>query len=82
MDRFTTAKTEEKNKYSNQQHPGSCKATFIPLIFEHFGFWGEKAENYLNQLAKRLRDVESGSSEAKSRGQRDYQYAFRSSILM
>ena len=65
-DRFAAAKREEKkiNKYSNQHHPGSCKATFIPLIFEHFGCWGEKADNYLNQLAKRLSDVESGSSEA------------------
>ena len=34
-DRFAAAKTEEK--YSNQQNPGSCKATFIPLIFKHFG---------------------------------------------
>ena len=65
-DRFAAAK---RNKYSNQQHQGSCKATFIPLIFEHFGCWGEKADNYLNQLAERLRDVESGSSEAQFRGQ-------------
>ena len=27
-------------------------------------------DNYLNQLAKRLRDVESGSSKAQFRGQR------------
>ena len=60
---------EKINKYSNQQHPGSCKATFIPMIFEHFGCWGEKADNYLNQLAKRSRDVESGLSEAQFRGQ-------------
>ena len=60
---------ERRKKYSNQQHPGSCKATFIPLIFEHFGCWGEMADNYLNQLTKRSRDVESGLSEAQFRGQ-------------
>ena len=57
------------NKYSNQQHPGSCKATFLPLSFEHFGCWGGNADKYLNLLAKRSRNVESGSSEAQFRGQ-------------
>ena len=69
--RFAAAKREETkiNKYLNQQHPRSCKAAFIPLIFEHFGCWGEKADNYLNQLAKRSRYIESGSNEAQFRGQ-------------
>ena len=48
------AKRKEKRdaKYGNELHLGSMTPAFIPLVMEHFGRWGSKAENYLNVLAK------------------------------
>ena len=30
--------------------------SFVPLVFEHFGRWGEKAEGFLKELAKESTD--------------------------
>ena len=32
--------------------------TIIPLVFEHFGRWGELAELFLQELAKRQKLLE------------------------
>ena len=32
--------------------------TLIPLVFEHFGGWGEEASTFLNKLSKLYRDEE------------------------
>ena len=55
-------------KYSNQEHPGLYSATFIPIVFEHFGCWEEKAETYLTQFARRVKDEEGRTNEAQFGG--------------
>ena len=37
---------------------GTTNPTLIPLVFEHFGRWRQKAERYLNTLPSRARDCE------------------------
>ena len=31
--------------------------SFVPLVFEHFGRWGEKAEGFLKELAQLMKMV-------------------------
>ena len=40
---------------------------FVPLVFEHFGFWGQEADNFLNSLSKKSKDSEGRSTEANFR---------------
>ena len=46
------------NKYSQEQLPGGYTPTLIPLVFEHFGGWGEEASTFLDKLSKLYRDEE------------------------
>ena len=43
-------------KYSQVKIPGVSSFTFIHLVFEHFGRWGEEATNYLQELSARSTD--------------------------
>ncbi len=36
--------------------PGGFRPTFVPIVFEHFGCWGEKAEHYLKKLSQLSRN--------------------------
>ena len=36
----------------------------VPLVFEHFGFWGPAAEEYLDQFSKKSKDFENRNNEA------------------
>ncbi len=31
---------------------GTTSPTLVPLVFEHFGRWGQEAERYLNTLLR------------------------------
>ena len=33
----------KENKHAQERLPGGYSSTFVPLVFEHFGRWGEKA---------------------------------------
>ena len=37
----------------------------VPLVLEHFGRWGKKAESYLDDLSKRSRDDFGRPNRAK-----------------
>ena len=39
-------------KYGQQQSIAGSDTTCIPLVFEHFGFWGPMAEDYLDKISK------------------------------
>ena len=39
----------------------------IPLVFEHFGTWGEKANNFLKTLSKRSIDDNGGKNPSEFR---------------
>ena len=44
------------SKYSQERLPSGDLPAFIPLVFEHFGCWGEEATKYLRHLSKKSRD--------------------------
>ena len=50
------------NKYSKETLPDGSKPTVIP-VFERFGRWGVKAEEFLDELAKRARDIQGRKKE-------------------
>ena len=60
------------NKYSKEQLPGGHPPTLIPLVFEHFGGWGEEASTFLNKISNLYRDEEgrNNSSDFKTRWRR------------
>ena len=59
MKEGVAAKRREERKeakYSKLYSSTGEKSSVVPLVFEHFGRWGEKAETYLSSLASRSRD--------------------------
>ena len=40
---------------------------FVPLVFEHFGNWGNEADKFLNDLSKKSVDAEGRSNEHEFR---------------
>ena len=46
----------KRAKYSQLHLPGTSHLSLIPLVFEHFGRWGEAAASYLQKLSERSRD--------------------------
>ena len=57
----------KKSKYGALPVQDSTTPNLVPLIFEHFGFWGQEADNFLNSLSKKSRDSEGRSTEADFR---------------
>ena len=53
-----TARREDKKlaHYEKEKHPGELSVRVVPLVLEHFGRWGKKAETYLHDLSKRSKD--------------------------
>ena len=39
-------------RYEKEKHPGGLFVRVVPLVLEHFGRWGKKAETYLDDLSK------------------------------
>ena len=46
---------EKMAKYAAKQLPGGGWPNCIPLVLEHFGYWGKEAEAFLKNLSKRAR---------------------------
>ena len=44
---------KKMTKYSSEVLLDGSIPTFRPLIFEHFGLWGDGALNYLTELSKK-----------------------------
>ena len=65
-DGFAAKKREEEkcDKYAKVQLPSGNAPHIVPLVFEHFGTWGERAHDYLNDLSRRSVD-EVGRSNAE-----------------
>ena len=53
-------------KYGQQQSQSGTHTPCISLVFEHFGFWGPVAEEYLDstRISKKLKDVNGRNNEA------------------
>ena len=54
-------------KYGQQQPIAGSDTTCIPLVFEHFGFQGPMAEDYLDKISKISKDANGKSSETDFR---------------
>ena len=74
MDEAAARRREDikHNKYSKEQLPGGYTPTLIPLVFEHFGGWGEEASTFLNKFSKLYRNEEgtNNSSDFKTHWRR------------
>ena len=57
----------KKSKYEALSVQDGTTPNLVPLVFEHFGFWGQEADNFLNSLSKKSRDSEGRSTEADFR---------------
>ena len=51
-------------KYDQELLPEGFRPTFVPIVWEHFGCWGEKAEDYLKKLSQLSRDEDGKSNES------------------
>ena len=49
-------------KYQNQITLTGGAPKFVPLVFEHFGDWGNEADKFLNDLSKKSVDAEGRSN--------------------
>ena len=54
-------------KYGQQQSQSGTHTPCIPLVFEHFGFWGPMAEEYPDSISKKSNDVYGRNNEADFR---------------
>ena len=59
-DGFAARTREEKktNKYTGEILPGGTSSKCIPLVFEHFGRWGLRADAFLHILSKQCSSME------------------------
>ena len=55
----------KENKYAQERLPGGYLPTVVPLVFEHFGPWGEKASEYLRVLSALWREDNGRSNIAE-----------------
>ena len=47
---------KKKEKYGTETHPGGFSPKLIPLVLEHFGFWGQEGQRFLHEISQRSRD--------------------------
>ena len=45
----------KSKKYSEESLADGSKPIVVPLVFEHFGRWGLKADELMNELGKKAR---------------------------
>ena len=39
---------KKEQKYNQQVYQSGSRLSFVPLVFEHYGYWGPSAEDYLD----------------------------------
>ena len=63
---FAAKKREDLkfSKYDQERLASGDSPAFTPLVFEHFGCWGEKAVDYLRVLSRKSRDAVGKSNTA------------------
>ena len=57
----------KKSKYEALSVQDGTTPNLVPLVFEHFGFWGQETDNFLNSPSKKSRNSEGRSTEADFR---------------
>lgn len=58
---------QKRDKYEQQLTQSGTKPNFVPFVFEHFGYWVEAAEDYLDAVCKQSKIVEGKNNEADFR---------------
>eukprot|EP00118_Oscarella_pearsei_P022296 m.255021 g.255021 ORF g.255021 m.255021 type:complete len:257 (+) comp40390_c0_seq2:157-927(+) len=56
---------KKRDKYQSNRRPAGVNATFIPLVFEHFGRWGDGAEKFLGKLGSAVEIAEGKTKKAE-----------------
>ena len=60
---------------------------FVPLVFEHFGNWGNEVDKFLDKLSKKSVDAEGRSKEDRMNtsletdGEGTFQFYYRNVIV-
>ena len=55
----TTREEKKMKKYSKELVPGGYVSRCVPLVIEHFGRWGTKAENFWQRLSQQSANPEA-----------------------
>ena len=58
---------KKEQKYNQQLSQSGSRSSLIPLVFEHYGYWGSAAEDYLDCLSKKSKDEHGRNNEADFR---------------
>ena len=53
-----TREDKKMKKYSEELVPGGYVSRCVPLVIEHFGRWGTKAEKFLQHLSQQSANLE------------------------
>ena len=56
---------KKTKKNTNEHLLGGARPNFIPLVFQHFEYWGQATEQFLDSLAKTYRDAKGNSNMAE-----------------
>ena len=64
MEGAAAARREDRKlaRYEKEKHPGGLSVRVVPLVLEHFGRQGKKAETYLDDLSKKRSKDDFGKS--------------------
>ena len=70
-------------KYQNQITLTGGAPKFVPLVFEHFGNWGNEADKFLNDLSKKSVDAEGrlNNTALETDGEGVFQFYYRNVIV-
>ena len=41
---------KKEQKYNQQVSQSGSRQSFVPLLFEHYGYWGPSAEAYIDYI--------------------------------
>ena len=52
-------------KYNGERHSGGNSSDLVPLVCEHFGYWGKDSVRFLNRISLRSRDDDGKINSAE-----------------
>ena len=58
---------KKEQKYNQQVSQSGSRLSFVPLVFEHYGYWGPSAEAYLDCISKKAKDTNGHNCETDFR---------------
>ena len=58
---------KKEQKYNQQVSQSGSRLSFVLLVFEHYGYWGPSAEDYLDCISKKAKDTNGHNCETDFR---------------